>query len=281
MPPEGRTVGVWTTPGPNGTDWYRPLGGWTTVVRVLLMSVATMSVAIALLSVMINRDLSGSLHLPRSAADGVDWAAVQAWGGLLAALQLTLVVLAGVGIVLWTRRAYRNLPALDVSGARLARRWAVLGWLIPGVNFVVPKRVLDDTWRASDPAAHPWTTGWLRTPVPTPNHLWTICSFVGLPVVVLVEVPLLFGSLPPHGDVHSVAVLYLVLALAQVLLMTGAGMLARVVGTIGDRQRDRAEALGPASPFVPSTPEPAPESAPALVRPVLVRSAEKERAGLY
>ena len=285
--PEGRTVGVWTAPGPHGPDWYRSLGFMSFVLRSVLCVVALAAVAVAALSLVINRNLGGSMPWPRAAGGGVDWAELQTWSGILAACQIALLALATVLLIGWTRRAYRNLPALDVSGLLLHRRWAVVGWLIPVVNLFVPKRILDDTWRASDPAGRPWSNGWQRTSVPVANQLWLVLGAVGLPVVVLLELQLaVFGTLPPSGSsVHSTQTLYLVLVVAQVLVVLSAAMIARVVGTIDDRQRERAVVLGPAVPFPGLTAVPAAAEEPtptaATTDPVLIRSINSGAAGRY
>ena len=275
-PPAGRTVGVWTAPGPHGMDWYRPLTLLSMGLRCLLMLVAVCALAMTATCLVIYRDLGGSLPLVGAARPGTDWSGVQAWCGSLAALQLLLLGLSGLLVIVWTRRGYRNLPALDVAGTRLAPRWATLGWLVPGANLVIPKRIIDDTWRASDPAVGPWSTAWRQTPVPTVNHLWWVCTLVALPVVVLAQVQLsLVGTLPPHiTSQHSTQIGYLTLAVAEGLLIFTAVLLARVVGSVGERQRERVRVLGPAAPFgsSPATPEPeapAQPSRPAV--PPLVR----------
>ena len=284
LPPEGRTVGVWTVPGPQGTDWYRPLGVVTFLLRAALTLSALCAVAVGALSLTIYRDLGGGFSWPRASGRTTDWAGLQALGGFLAAGQIALLLVAGVLLIAFTRRAYRNLSALDVVGLRLSRRWAVIGWLIPVVNLFVPKRLLDDTWRASDPAARPWTDGWQRASVPVPNQLWLVLGVVALPVVVLIELQLsILGSLPPaNSAVHSTQTLYLVLAVAELLLVLSAALVGRVVGTIHERQRERVAVLGPAAPLrVPQAEAAPPPEEPAATEPVLVRSLRSDPAGLY
>ena len=285
-PPEGRVVGVWTSPGPHGSDCYRSLGFLSFVLRSVLWVASLAAVAAAGLGLLINRNLGGAMPWPKAAGGGVDWTELHAWSGILAACQLALLALATVLLIGWTRRAYRNLPALDVTGLLLHRRWAVLGWLIPVVNLFVPKRILDDTWRASDPEAHPWSDGWQRASVPVANQLWLVLGVVALPVVVLLQLQLgVFGTLPPTSSTNSTQTLYLVLAVAQMLLVLSAALIARVVGTIDDRQHERALVLGPAVPFPTRAAlavEPVAESEdPTPVDGVLVRSANAGPAGLY
>ena len=54
--------------------------------------------------------------------------------------------------VAWLYRLRINLRALGVRKPEYARYWAVLGFLVPAINFVVPYQVISEVWRASDPA---------------------------------------------------------------------------------------------------------------------------------
>ncbi|SCL35606.1 protein of unknown function [Micromonospora pallida] len=58
---------------------------------------------------------------------------------------LTAVVL----VIVWTYRVRQNLDAFPGSAPGLGAGWAIGGWLIPLVNFVVPYRVVADVTRAS------------------------------------------------------------------------------------------------------------------------------------
>lgn len=254
LPPPGRTVGVWTTPGPEGDDWYRSTAVSSAAVRLVLGAVALVGACVVANSLLIYQALGGWIPILGSAGPHPNWADLQNWSGNLAALQLVLIALATVLVIAWTRRTYRNLPALNVIDLRLRPAWAMWGWLIPGVNLVLPKRVVDDTWRASDPTDAPYApgeSGWQRHPTPTIHHLWWICTLVALPLVVLTELQLsLAGSLPPAttAGIHAAQMGELLLACSQALLLFAAVLLTRIVGSIYERQRDRADAIGPVSP---------------------------------
>jgi Domain of unknown function (DUF4328) len=291
LPPEGRTVGVWTRPGPPGVDWYRSSSLITVMMRGMLTGVAACAVGVAVVSLIIARDLHGSLPLVGSPSSSPDWQLLHTWSATLAAVQLTFIGLAAVLIIGWTYRTYRNLRALEVVGLRMRTRWAVLGWLIPGVNLVVPKRIIDDTWRASDPDADPWSTAWRGSPVPAANTLWMVPSLVALPVVVLVQIQLsLISTLPPDpaSSARAVAILYLALVFAEVLLVLGAGALARVVDSVSERQDARVRVLGPPAPLrweqdlVAEEADEAEVGASSLpVQPVLVHSSSASAIGRY
>jgi hypothetical protein len=72
-----------------------------------------------------------------------------ATGGIL---QFALLVVTAVVFLLWFHRAARNLPALGVLEERTPA-WSVGSWFVPFVNFVVPKWVSNDLWRAGDRSA--------------------------------------------------------------------------------------------------------------------------------
>ncbi len=291
LPPPGRTVGVWTAPGPQGDDWYRPMALWTAGLRMVLGLVALVSVAVVANSLLVDQALGGWVPLLGSNGPRPNWSELQSWSGNLAALQLALIAFATLLIIGWTRRAYRNLTPLNVVDLRFPRRWAVLGWIIPGVNLVVPKQILDDTWRASDPSVVPYAPGvggWRRTPAPTTHLLWWICTWVGLPAVVLTELQLsLAGTLPPTTatGVHQARMGYLLLAGSQALVVFAAVLLVRLLGVIHERQRDRADAIGPVAPAWTAsgdeaTPEPV-DAPPEPEGPVFVHALDAEVIGRY
>ncbi len=260
----------------------------------MVASVAGCALGIMALSLIVARDLHGSLPLLGDPSASPDWASLQRWGSNLAVVQLTLLALAVVLVIAWTHRVYRNLEALEVVGTRLHRRWALFGWLIPGVNLIVPKRILDDTWRASDPDMLPWSTDWCSASVPTTNSLWLVTSLVALPVVVLAQIQLsLVGTLPPDSATshQSVGILYLALAMAEALLVFAAVVLLKVINSISERQNERVRMIGPPPTFrlVPnreadeaeSTDAPAPVLSEPPVEPVLVRSFGSTPIGRY
>ncbi len=75
--------------------------------------------------------------------------------------------------LLWYYRAYRNLPRLGATDLK-HRNWAiVLYWFIPLVSLLLPKRVLNDVWRASDPEPPPAQgRRWRGRPIPTLLGWW-------------------------------------------------------------------------------------------------------------
>jgi hypothetical protein len=178
--------------------------------------------------------------------------------------------------VAWSRRGYRNLGCLGVKGRRLAAFWATYAWLIPGVNLILPKLIVDDTWRASDPDVPSGSERWRTIPVPTANHMWWISTIVALPTVALALAAILSIRDRPVdlAEVHATQGTLLVLAVAEMLVVFAAILFSRTISGVTDRQRARATRLGPAHrpsmrpPVVEDEPSPAvraPSKGPVLL----------------
>jgi hypothetical protein len=77
---------------------------------------------------------------------------------------LSLPVLIGAWFVscVWLGRARNNALLLVPGGQRRSAVWVWLGWLLPFVSLWFPKQILDDTIKATAPAAgvRPFATGW-------------------------------------------------------------------------------------------------------------------------
>jgi hypothetical protein len=67
-------------------------------------------------------------------------------------VQIAIFAITTLVFVAWLYRLRVNLRALGVRKPEYARYWAVLGFLVPAINFVVPYQVISEVWRASDPA---------------------------------------------------------------------------------------------------------------------------------
>jgi hypothetical protein len=75
-------------------------------------------------------------------------------GGTAVGLALFAVNLAtAIAVCLWIYRAYDNLASLRAAGRRYSPGWAVGSFFIPVLNLFRPCQVVQEIWRASDPAA--------------------------------------------------------------------------------------------------------------------------------
>jgi hypothetical protein len=79
-------------------------------------------------------------------------------------LFIALIIITGVAFIVWFRRAYRNLDALDAP-RRYGIGWAIGSWLVPIVSLFMPKRIADDIWAATDVA----TPGTAASGLPRPK----------------------------------------------------------------------------------------------------------------
>ncbi|NGM12160.1 DUF4328 domain-containing protein [Verrucosispora sioxanthis] len=87
---------------------------------------------------------------------------------LAAALLYQVAFLVAIVLVIvWTWRARTNLDVFPGAGPTNSDGWAIAGWLVPFVNFVMPHRVVgniarESLWRLSTPVlVHVWWGSWL------------------------------------------------------------------------------------------------------------------------
>jgi hypothetical protein len=64
-------------------------------------------------------------------------------------LSLIATGLTAILFLVWFFRAYRNLVRTGIEDLRYAPGWALGGWFIPFFNFVRPKQIANDIWKAS------------------------------------------------------------------------------------------------------------------------------------
>ncbi|WP_129838890.1 protein kinase [Streptomyces sp. RFCAC02] len=112
----------------------------------------------------------------------------QAWVDVFSVLMPAQIAVGAALVVCWLIWFARlRAVAGAIAPGRLRHRpsLAVAGWLVPGVNLFVPKRIADDIWRASTPSgrrpagARPpraWWIAWLATFLTWPGFWfpWTL-----------------------------------------------------------------------------------------------------------
>lgn len=77
-------------------------------------------------------------------------------GGLLGgAASIALLVLS----IIWLHRVIRNHRTLgrDVTWTQ---GWAIAGWVLPPILFVIPMLILRESWKAADPDVPPGSPAW-------------------------------------------------------------------------------------------------------------------------
>lgn len=94
----------------------------------------------------------------------------QAVQGLFALIQMTVLLLTGVGFLRWIHRAHVNARALGATGMTISPGWAVGWFFIPIMNLWKPFHAMKELWQAS---SHP--TSWQNEPpAPIVNAWWTL-----------------------------------------------------------------------------------------------------------
>lgn len=99
--------------------------------------------------------------------------------GMIGIIQLVVLLITGILFIAWTFRTYSNLEPLQSGELRYGRGWAIGGWLLPIANLFIPKQIINDVWRGSDPTfAHegdPWNT----RPISGVLTLWWLSFILG------------------------------------------------------------------------------------------------------
>jgi|AGTN01.2.fsa_nt_gi hypothetical protein len=68
-------------------------------------------------------------------------------------LQPLFYISASVVFIVWLRRAFRNLRALNVNEMATQEWHCIFGWLIPVASLILPMLAVAEVWKASDPEA--------------------------------------------------------------------------------------------------------------------------------
>ena len=89
--------------------------------------------------------------------------------GITALLGFVVFVVTFVVWIVWFRRVYGNLARLTPIPLRFGRGWAIGGWFVPLFNYIRPKQIANDIWRACDPAPQNAVFIWERRVSPLLN----------------------------------------------------------------------------------------------------------------
>ena len=101
---------------------------------------------------------------------------------LAATLSLAAFVATGAAFITWFFRAYVNTERLGARQLRATKGWSIGVWFIPFLNLIRPKQLMDDIWRASDPALPAGEVhDWQQAPIPALlNGWWAMFLIAGL-----------------------------------------------------------------------------------------------------
>jgi hypothetical protein len=139
-----------------------------------------------------------------------------------------LAGVAGVLFIIWHYQAYRSIESLAPTGTRWSPGWAVGGWFIPFANLVIPKLVMNEVERVSDPMSEPAPVGtrWMHAPLGALGSLWWASWVSG--IVVWWVASVMDESADFYSDSIVGTSLY-VFAIASVLLAASGALAASYV----------------------------------------------------
>jgi hypothetical protein len=181
-----------------GLSRVKPLALWISILLAIsgfgsLVSLATSSAA---------RDAGRDFLADRIDEDEFSSeVAGNAFSGLIVgAAGVALAVLS----IVWLYRVVRNHVALGRQ-VRWSPGWAIGGWFLPPVVYVIPFLVLRESWQASDPAAPAGSTTWRRSAESPALWAWFLLYSVA-PVVFIAIGVSQFATL--GGDADDLAEYY-------------------------------------------------------------------------
>ncbi len=151
----------------------------------------------------------------------------------MASLELAMTLLCSVAFLLWLHRVVSNNHALGAQALRFSPGAAVGWWFVPLASWVVPYRILAESWRACDPH-QPYSTPQQRAMRPVPALLMAWWGALALGSVVVTVVNL--GGLGRATDLDSLHSATLLVMGAAVALAVAAAAGAVMVLRLSDRQ---------------------------------------------
>jgi len=167
---------------------------------------------------------------------------------LVADLSLMAFIGTAIAFIIWFHRAYTNIERLGAGDLRASRGWSIGAWFVPILNLVRPKQLMDDIWRASDPALPANVAGgWRERPVPGLLHAWWALFLIGN-AVSNVAARMITGA--ETAAARQSASTWMLLS--DAVLLAGAVLGILVVRAVTSRQESRAARVaGGGSPPAP------------------------------
>lgn len=243
-------------PGPEAAGWappvapqvpgepYRPLAGLSPWIFWLLLLMAVTYAVSAAITLAVHGLGEYSTPARFDRFGGGDAALA-----LIGLLQGLLFIAVAVLFIIWFYRAYKNLDPLGAPKPRHAVGWTIGAWFVPILDLILPKLMLNEIWRGSEPEAAGEAEG--TAPVPLLHHLWWAVWVVGFLVAVGAgvdgAVSSFEGALSADGAAATTA--SGTLSVVSSLLFTLAAVLgALVVRRTTERQESRWRRLAGAHP---------------------------------
>jgi hypothetical protein len=146
------------------------------------------------------------------------------------------MLIAGILFIIWFFQAYRSAESHGASGRRWSTGWTIGAWFIPLANFVIPKLVMNEVDRMSNPLAGepPTDERWKPVPRMAVSDLWWTALLMGT-VLWLFGIAA-FSSASSYTSTGS-GVGYILTALSQTLYVVSAALAGVIALRIGERLR--------------------------------------------
>ena len=223
----------------NHADPPRPLGGFATTMVVLLIVFAALYAIGFLFELayigVIQSYLSGDATVDEIEDMQLASSAVQSLAALL------YLVVAGFFIA-WTYRAYMNLVRTSVEGLRYEPGWAIGAWFIPIFNWIRPKQVVNDIWRAGEAGIEVRDGSWRDRPVSQLLHwwwaVWVATAILGIVAFVVGwDTDAVLGGAPDYERAQEAATITAVGMLCSIAAAILACIMIRRITDRDDRLR--------------------------------------------
>ena len=158
-----------------------------------------------------------------SALDFVAWSSLLMW-------------VAGILFIVWLYRAYRSAESRGAVGRRWGPGWAIGGWFIPLANLVIPKMVVNETDRMSNPetGAPPIEDRWKQLPRMRSSDAWWLLLLLGT-AAYWTGWSLYYST--PNFDATATGTGYALMGIGQAVLAVAATLAGFVATAIGKRLR--------------------------------------------
>jgi hypothetical protein len=251
----------------NVADPPQPLGGFAVTLTVLLSILAVLYLIAFFMELAYIDVVTSYLNDDGSLAEVEDLDAARAGLGVFTGL---LAFPAAGFFIAWFYRAYRNLQRTSVAGLRYEPGWAIGSWFIPIFNWIRPKQMIDDVWRAGEPGVEVRDASWRGRPVSPLLHwwwaLWVGASVLGVGAVVVgFDVDAAIEGTVNYSDQQTAATIAAPGMLCTVAAAILACIVIRRITERDDRIREAVFAQPPppqAFAQPPPPPPPPPHAAP-------------------
>lgn len=161
----------------------------------------------------------------------------------MAILYLLVLLPTAITFLVWFFRAHRNLEALGATSLRHTPRWAVLGFIVPVLNFIRPMQVMSEVWRETMTDPSPDGARDLLT-IPNPSTPPVVATWWVL--WLLSEALSRFSAyqLPDQPTLYDVSTAARMGVLENALAIPAAILAAVIVYRVSRRQEERGRRVG-------------------------------------